>query len=67
MGDYYDFGFKEVDGYVKAGFIYKNNDTGWSEIFVEFSSDQIDLANQWMDKSNALQDERNKMIKGWLK
>lgn len=67
MGDYYDFGFKEVDGYVKAGFIYKNKQTGWNEIFVEFTSDQIDLANEWQDKSNAIDIERNEMIKGWIK
>ena len=66
MGEYYDFGFKEIDGHVKAGFFYKNENTGWSEIFVEFTSEQIDMANYWQDKSNALDNERKEMIKGWI-
>ena len=67
MGDYYEFGFQEVNGYVKAGFIYKNNKTGWNEVFVEFTSEQLDLANELQDKSNAIDVERNEMIKGWIK
>ena len=67
MGDYYEFGFQEVNGYVKAGFIYKNNQTGWDEVFVEFTSEQLDLANEWQDKSNAIDSERNEMIKGWIR
>jgi len=67
MGDYYDFGFQEVDGYIKAGFIYQNKQTGWKEVFVEFTSEQIDLVNEWQDKSNAIDSERNEMIKSWIK
>ena len=66
MGDYYDFGFQEIGGYVKAGFIYKNKRTNWNEVFVEFTGKQKDLANEWQGKAFDLEDERQIMIKEWV-
>lgn len=66
MGDHYDFGFEEVNGYLKAGFIYKNARTNWNEVFVEFTDEQKDKANEWQGKSFDLEDERSEMIKGWI-
>lgn len=66
MGDYYDFGFQEVDGYIKSGFVYKNERTGWVEVFVEFTDKQKDLANEWQGKVFDLEDERQSMIKEWV-
>lgn len=67
MGEYYYFDFQEVDGEVKAGFCYKNEATGWNEIFVEFTQEQLDYANHWQQRSNDLDEERKEVIKSWLK
>jgi hypothetical protein len=66
MGDYYDFAFQEVNGYLKSGFIYKNKKTNWNEVFVEFTDKQKDLANELQGKVFDLEDERQTMIKGWV-
>jgi len=66
MGDYYDFEFKSIDGEVKAGFVYSNENTGWNEVFVEFASDQLIFANDWQQRANNLDGERKETIKKWL-
>lgn len=67
MGEYYYFDFQEVDGEIKAGFCYKNESTGWNEIFVEFTQEQLNYANDWQQRSNELDDERVEVIKSWIK
>ncbi len=66
MGDWYEFGFEEIDGVEKSGFFYSNKNTGFNEIFVEMTEDQKELANEWNKRMGLLMSDQKEMIKGWV-
>ena len=66
MGDYYEFDCKIIDGKEVYGFVFSNSSTGWNEIFVEFTEEQAEQANEWQDKVHQLDLEREEMIASWI-
>jgi len=66
MGEYYYFEQRLVDGEIRFGFIYSNKSTGWNEIFVEATKEQAEWANEWLEKSQDMEQERIDMVKSWV-
>lgn len=66
MGDYYEFEIKIIDGLECEGFIYQNENTGWNEIFVQFTGEQEDQANNMMEKFDSLRLQQTALIKSWI-
>lgn len=63
MGDYYDFETKIIGGKEVSGFVYKNESTGWNEIFVQMTDEQCEIANNFEDRFNKIKEEMRDYIK----
>lgn len=66
MGEWYDFEIRVIDGREVSGFVYSNENTGWSEIFVEMTDDQKTYANDHHRRSVELNDEMKNTVKSWI-
>jgi len=66
MGEWYEFEIQLIDGVEKPVFCYANSNTGFNEVIVELSKSQVEVAREWQKRHNALLDEKNNIIKGFL-
>ena len=66
MGDWYDFEIRDIDGKEVAGFSYQNKATGWKEVFIEMSPNQLLMAQDHMNKTRDLERSKNTLIKSFL-
>ena len=66
MGDWYDFEFRVIDGSAVPGFCYSIKENNNSEIFVEMTDEQRNLANLWEVELRALVSKKEAMIKSWI-
>lgn len=67
MGEWYDFEIRVIDGREVSGFVYSNERTGWSEVFVEMTDDQKAYANDYHRRSVELNNEMQSAVKSWVK
>lgn len=66
MGDWYDFDIRIINGKEVSGFCYCNESTGWQEVFIPMTKEQIAYANQYVKECQILNEKKDKTIKNWL-
>lgn len=67
MGDSYDFNFIENNGEWVIAFTYRNSDTGYNDISVQMTEEQIEQYREWQAKQEELEEQRVALIKSWIK
>jgi hypothetical protein len=66
MGDWYEFGFIVVDGEDVAGAIFQNKDSGYRAMEFQLTEAQKLLVNEWVKKQQAIENEKDEMIKSFI-
>ncbi len=66
MGDWYEFEIQVIDGKEVPVFCYSNKNSRYTEVIVQLSEHQITLAREWQKKMNALREDKDNLIKGFL-
>ena len=66
MGDYYAFDCRIIDGKEVYGFYMQTEATGYNGVFVQFTDEQKKQADEWNAKMEALMQEQESLIKGWI-
>ena len=66
MGDWYDFESRIAYGKYVSGYCYSIKENNNSEIFVEMTDEQRNLANLWEVELRALVSKKEAMIKSWI-
>jgi hypothetical protein len=66
MGDWYGFDFVKIGDDWKAGVVFQDESSNYSERQMQLTEEQKLLANAWLNKQEALIEEQEKMIKGFI-
>lgn len=63
MGDIYEFDCRMIDGKIVYGFTYRNENTGWNDVFVEFDDDQKAEADKLSAEMDAVRERQSDFLK----
>jgi len=66
MGDWYEFDFIKVDGEWVAGAVFQNKDSNYNERQMQLTDEQKLLVNAWVEKQEALDNEKEELIKSFI-
>tara|TARA_R110000744_G_scaffold230850_1_gene349009 strand:+ start:234 stop:476 length:243 start_codon:yes stop_codon:yes gene_type:complete len=66
MGDWYEFDFIKVDGEWVAGAVFQNKDSNYNERQMQLTDEQKLLVNAWVEKQEALGNEKEELIKSFI-
>ena len=66
MGDWYEFDFILVDGEHVAGAVFQNKDSNYNQRQIQLTEDQKELVNEWLEKQDSLNGEREALIKSFI-
>jgi anti-sigma-K factor RskA len=66
MGDWYEFDFVKVNGEYVAGVVFQDKVSNYIERQMQLTDEQRLLVNAWVEKQEALDTEKDELIKSFI-
>jgi hypothetical protein len=63
MGEFYEFDARIIDGNIVYGFVYRNKNTGWNDVFVEFDESQKTEADKLTAEMDLVREKQSEFLK----